>query len=115
MSVGGSAAGSDNLIVNGDFESGRPPWRLHSDGAHALDVSTGRARIGTTAGMELLAGSEAADATAAGVVSQMEAFAATIRGEPAELPGAAASARATEIAIAAGAAARSGDVISVAP
>jgi len=89
---------------------------LGSEGAILIDLlPTGRARIGTTSGMEVLAGSETNDATAAGVIGQMEAFAAAIRGDAQELPGAAASARATEIAIAATVAAAGGDLISVAP
>ena len=89
---------------------------LGSDGAILIDLlPTGRARIGAASGMEILAGSETDDATAAGVIGQMEAFAAAVRGAGPELPDAAASARATEIAIAATVAAAGGDVISVAP
>jgi hypothetical protein len=48
--------------------------------------------------MSALPGSEAADATAAGVVAQMAAFAAAVRGRTVDLPGARASARATAVA-----------------
>ena len=69
-----------------------------SDGALFVDfLPTARARLATAAGIEVLAGSETDDATAAGVVAQAAAFAATVGGERVDLPGALESARATEI------------------
>jgi predicted dehydrogenase len=116
LQLEGGALATVDLSRNSRYGDDVRTEILGSEGAILIDLlPTGRARIGTTPGMETLAGSETADATAAGVIGQMEAFAAAIRGEPGELPGAANSARATEIAIAATAAARSGDVISVAP
>ena len=74
---------------------------LGSNGVILIELLlAGQARIGTAGGMELLEGSQAHDAVTAGLISQMDAFAAAIRGEPVEIPGAEASARATEIAIA---------------
>ena len=53
------------------------------------------------------------DATAAGVVGQVEAFAAAIRGEGREVPGAIESARATAIGHAVREAARTGEAVTV--
>ena len=87
---------------------------LGSLGAVFIEIlPTGRARIGTADGVALMAGSEAADATAAGVVNQMQAFAAAVRGAVIDVPGAAASARATEVAHAVQRAVATGNAVEV--
>ena len=76
-------------------------------------LPSGRAEIGTAEGVKLMAGSEAADATAAGVVNQTKAFAATVRGAAVDVPGATASARATSVALAVQHAAATGEAVEV--
>jgi len=59
-----------------------------------------RALLATAGGIEVLSGSEADDATAAGVVAQATAFGAAVRGAEVDFPGALESARATEVGLA---------------
>ena len=74
---------------------------LGSEGALFVDLlPTGRTRLATAQGIEVLDGSETEDATGAGVVGQAEAFAEAVRGGEREIPGAHESARATEVGIA---------------
>jgi myo-inositol 2-dehydrogenase / D-chiro-inositol 1-dehydrogenase len=82
---------------------------LGSAGALFVDLlPTGRTRLGTDAGVELIAGSTAEDATAAGVVAQAAAFASRVRGEETGGPDALASVRATQVGQAVTEAARTG-------
>lgn len=88
---------------------------LGSLGAAFIDIlPSGQTRVATADGVHVMKGSEVPDATVAGVVNQMDAFAAAIRGATLELPGAAASARATRVALAVRDAAASGRAVSVA-
>jgi scyllo-inositol 2-dehydrogenase (NAD+) len=71
---------------------------LGSEGAIFIDLlPTGRARLATRMGIEIVGGSEVADATAAGLAAQALAFAAVVRGESRDVPGASASDRAVLI------------------
>lgn len=89
---------------------------LGSEGALFVDfLPTAQARLATAAGIEVLTGSETADATAAGVIGQAAAFATAVGGEPVDVPGALESARATEIGRAVIRSAESGRPEAVAP
>jgi predicted dehydrogenase len=89
---------------------------LGSEGALFVDLlPAGRTRIGTAAGIEAVEGSATDDATAAGVVGQALAFAAAVRGDSVEVPGAAASATATAVGHAVIEAARTGLPIQLSP
>jgi myo-inositol 2-dehydrogenase / D-chiro-inositol 1-dehydrogenase len=71
---------------------------LGSDGAIFVDMlPAGRTRLATRAGVEVVGGSEVADATAAGLAAQAQALVAAIRGERDDIPGAAASSRAVQV------------------
>lgn len=88
---------------------------LGSDGAVFVDIlPTGRTRLADADGVRVVEGSETDDATAAGVAAQARAFAAAVRGETVDYPGAAASnaalliARSVEVAASGGNAVRVG-------
>ena len=71
---------------------------LGEDGAIFVDLlPTGRTRWATAAGLAVVAGSECNDAFAAGVAAQAVSFAAAVRGEELDRPGAAASGRAVAL------------------
>ena len=71
---------------------------LGSKGALLIDVlPTGRTRIATAAGVQVLKDSKTGDATAAGIAGQARAFAARVRGKTVDVPMAAASTRAVAI------------------
>lgn len=68
---------------------------LGEDGAIFVDLlPSARTRLASGAGIEIAVGSETADAVAAGIRAQAQAFAAAIDGEAVDVPGAAASSRA---------------------
>ena len=71
---------------------------LGSEGAIFVDLlPIGRTRLATRAGVEVVSGSEVADATAAGLAAQALALEAAISGEREDVPGAAASSRAVQV------------------
>jgi len=71
---------------------------LGSDGALFVEIlPVGRARLATAKGVEVVGGSQVRDAVAAGITGQVRAFAAAIRGENLDLPGAKASDRSVAI------------------
>jgi predicted dehydrogenase len=128
----GAAGDVDNLVAVLDLEGGGVATVdlsrnarygddvrteiLGSDGALFVDLlPTGATRLGTHAGVTAVEGSQADDATAAGVAAQALAFAAAVRGEPIEVPGAAASAAATAVGHAVIEAARSGRPVELTP
>jgi predicted dehydrogenase len=89
---------------------------LGSDGAIFIELLPhGRTRLATSAGMEVVAGSEVIDATAAGVISQALAFAAAVRGDAGAVPGAAESNRAVVIGRAVQRSAEEGREVGVFP
>lgn len=89
---------------------------LGTDGAIFVDLlPTGRTRLATRSGVRVIAGSESADAVAAGVASQAEAFAAAVRFGRHGAPGAAASARALAVGRAVQASAATGVPVAVDP
>ena len=88
---------------------------LGSDGAIFVDLlPTGRTRLATKDGVVEVSGSQALDATAAGIENQLDAFVQAIRvGGAANVPSGYDSARSTNIGHAAIRAAKSGERVSV--
>lgn len=88
---------------------------LGSHGALFVDaLPIGRTRLATADGVREVAAAAVADVMAAGVVGQARAFAAAVRGDGADVPGATASAEATRIGVAVIEAARTGRAVAVA-
>ena len=116
LQLTGGAVATVDLSRNARYGDDVRTEVLGSRGAVFIEIlPTGRARLGPADGVALMAGSEVDDATAAGVVNQMKAFAAAVRGADIELPGAMASARATLVAHAVQRAAATGDTVEVPP
>jgi predicted dehydrogenase len=87
---------------------------LGANGALLIDaLPRGCTRLGTAAGLREVAGSGVDDVMASGVVGQMLAFAAAVRGADIDLPGARASARATRVGAAVTAAVHAGRPIDI--
>lgn len=71
---------------------------LGSQGALLIDViPTGRTRLATASGVQILEDSKTRDAAGAGIANQARAFAARVRGEDVDVPSATASTRAVAI------------------
>jgi predicted dehydrogenase len=114
LELTGGALATVDLSRNARYGDDVRTEILGSRGAVFIEIlPTGRAQIGTADGMDLMAGSEAGDATAAGVVNQTKAFAASVRGAAVDVPGAAASARATAVALAVQRATATGQAVEV--
>lgn len=112
----GGAVATVDLSRNSRYGDDVRTEILGSDGAIFIEtLPQGRARIATAERDETLAGSEADDATVAGVTGQADEFAAAVRGAIGERPGAEESARATEIGLAVRHAAETGTTVRVAP
>ncbi|MGQ0849101.1 MAG: Gfo/Idh/MocA family oxidoreductase [Actinomycetota bacterium] len=98
--TGGAAAAVD-LSRNGRYGDDVRTEILGSEGAIFIDsLPTGRARLATRDGIEVVAGSEVEDVTVAGIAGQALAFASAVGGGPTEIPGAEASNRAVSIGLA---------------
>ena len=116
LELSGGAVATVDLSRNARYADDVRTEILGSQGALLVDLLPhGRTRIGTADGMSTLPGSDVDDATAAGVVAQMAAFAAAIRGHTVDLPGAMASARATAVAHAVRRAADTGAAVVLPP
>jgi predicted dehydrogenase len=116
LELSGGAVATVDLSRNARYADDVRTEILGSQGALLVDLlPNGRTRIGTADGMSTLPGSDVEDATAAGVVAQMTAFAAAIRGHAVDLPGAMASARATTVAHAVRRAAETGAAVVLPP
>ncbi|HEY5876754.1 MAG TPA: Gfo/Idh/MocA family oxidoreductase [Ilumatobacteraceae bacterium] len=116
LELSGGAVATVDLSRNARYGDDVRTEVLGSQGALLVDLlPTGRTRIGTADGMTTLPRSDVADATAAGVVAQMAAFAAAVRGQVVDLPGATASARATAVAHAVRRAAETGAAVDLPP
>lgn len=114
LEMTGDVVATVDLSRNARYDDDVRTEILGAEGAVLIDLlPTGRARIGDGSGMHELAGSQAADATKAGVIGQAEAFAHAIRNGGSDLPNAADSARATQIGLAVQEAARTGEAVSV--
>lgn len=89
---------------------------LGSEGALFVDLlPTGRTRLATATGVEVVEGSDSDDATADGVTAQADGFARRIRGDAVAVPGANDSARATAVGLAVRSAAASGRAVPIEP
>jgi predicted dehydrogenase len=98
LELDGGAVATVDLSRNARFGDDVRTEVLGSDGALLVEsLPRGRTRVGTGSGLHDVAGSEADDATAAGLVEQARAFAAAARDPSVDVPGAAASGRATRI------------------
>lgn len=85
---------------------------LGEEGAIFVDLlPSGRTRLATSRGIEIVPDSETSDATAAGVAGQAVAFSQSVRGAEVGVPGARASTRALLVARAVQLAAQSGQTI----
>lgn len=87
---------------------------LGENGAVFIDLMpTGRARLATANGIEVIAGSETDDAFAEGIRGQALAFAAAVRGELVEIPSASASTLAVAVGRAIQESAASGEPVAL--
>jgi predicted dehydrogenase len=116
LDLAGGAVAIVDLSRNARYGDDVRTEILGTDGAIFVDLlPTGRTRLATGDGIAVVPGSEAADAVAAGVVGQAEAFAARIRGRFGDVPGAAASTRAVQIGRAVQESAATGAPIPIGP
>jgi myo-inositol 2-dehydrogenase / D-chiro-inositol 1-dehydrogenase len=115
LELDGGGVATVDLSRNARFGDDVRTEVLGSSGALLIDsLPVGRARIGTSGGLEILAESEVDDVMADGVAGQARAFAAAARGCTGDVPTAEASSRATRIGQAVIDAARSGRPVEIA-
>jgi myo-inositol 2-dehydrogenase / D-chiro-inositol 1-dehydrogenase len=115
LELDGGGVATVDLSRNARFGDDVRTEVLGSSGALLIDsLPVGRARIGTSGGLEVLAQSEVEDVMADGVAGQARAFAAAARGCTGDVPTAEASSRATRIGQAVIDAARSGRPVEIA-
>jgi len=115
LELTGGALATVDLSRNARYGDDVRTEILGSDGAVFVDIlPTGRTRLADANGVRVVAGSEVADATAAGVANQARVFAAAVGGAAADYPSAAASTAAVRVARAVEAAAASGDAVPIA-
>ena len=113
MDLGGTTATVD-LSRNARFGDDVRTEILGSEGAIFIEtLPSGLTRLATSAGIEIVPGSETDDAMADGVVAQAEAFAAVIRGKNLAVPGAGASDRAVAVGLAVQRSAATGTTVAV--
>ena len=95
LDLSGGAVATVDLTRNCRYGDDVRTEILGEDGAIFIDLlPVGSTRLATAAGVEVVAGSETDDAFGAGIDAQAGVFAASVRGESIDLPGAAASTRA---------------------
>jgi myo-inositol 2-dehydrogenase/D-chiro-inositol 1-dehydrogenase len=115
LELDGGGVATVDLSRNARFGDDVRTEVLGSSGALLIDsLPVGRARIGTSGGLEVLAQSEVDDVMADGVAGQARAFAAAARGRTGDVPTADSSSRATRIGLAVIEAARSGRPVEIA-
>ncbi len=115
LELDGGGVATVDLSRNARFGDDVRTEVLGSAGALLIDsLPVGRARIGTSSGLQVLAESEVDDVMADGVAGQARAFAAAVRGATGEVPTAEASNRATRVGQAVIDAARSGRAVQIA-
>jgi myo-inositol 2-dehydrogenase/D-chiro-inositol 1-dehydrogenase len=115
LELDGGGVATVDLSRNARFGDDVRTEVLGSAGALLIDsLPVGRARIGTSGGLEVLAQSEVDDVMADGVAGQARAFAAAARGRTGDVPTADSSSRATRIGLAVIEAARSGRPVEIA-
>jgi len=116
LDLAGGAVAIVDLSRNARYGDDVRTEILGAEGAVFVDLlPTGRTRLAIGDGIAVVPGSEAADAVAAGVVGQAEAFAARVRGRFGDVPGAAASTRALQIGRAVQESAATGAPIPIGP
>jgi predicted dehydrogenase len=98
LELDGGGVATVDLSRNARFGDDVRSEVLGSAGALLIEtLPSGRARIGTAAGMQVLPESEVDDVMRDGVAGQARAFAAAIRGAAGDVPTADASSRATRV------------------
>lgn len=111
LDLEGGAAATVDLSRNCRYGDDVRTEILGAEGAVFVDLlPTSRTRLATSAGVEVVGGSEVDDAFTAGVLAQAEAFARAVRGKDVEFPGSVASSRAVAIGLAVRRAATEGPV-----
>jgi predicted dehydrogenase len=116
LDLAGGAVAIVDLSRNARYGDDVRTEILGAEGAVFVDLfPTARTRLATGDGIAVVPGSEAADAVAAGIVGQAEAFAARIRGRFGDVPGAAVSTRALQIGRAVQESAATGAPIPIGP
>ena len=101
LDLEGGAAATVDLSRNCRYGDDVRTEILGAEGALFIDLlPTSRTRLATSAGVEVVAGSEVEDAFTTGILRQAEAFARAVGGEAVEYPGAVASSRAVAIGLA---------------
>ncbi len=111
LEMGDGVVATVDLSRNCRYEDDVRTEILGEQGAIFVDLlPTGRTRLATADGVEVVAGSETEDAFGAGIRTQAEAFARAVAGEDVDIPLAAASTRAVATGRAIQHAAESGPV-----
>lgn len=114
LDLAGGAASFVDLTRNARYGDDIRTEILGSEGALFVELlPVGRTRLAIAKGVEVVRGSEVEDAMTAGITAQAQAFAAAIRGQPLDLPGADASDRSLAIGRAVQESASSGQGVSV--
>jgi len=115
LDLAGGAVATVDLSRNCRYGDDVRTELLGENGAVFIDLlPTGRARLATRNGIEVIAGSETDDAFADGIRGQALAFAAAVRGELVEIPGASASTLAVSVGRAIQESAVSGERVALA-
>ena len=98
LGLSGGAVATVDLTRNCRYADDVRTEILGEQGAIFVDLlPAGRTRLATSSGVEVVSGSETADAFADGIVGQAEAFAVAVRGGVVDVPGAAASTQAVRL------------------
>ncbi len=111
LEMGEGVVATIDLSRNCRYEDDVRTEILGDQGAIFIDLlPTGRTRLATASGVEIVAGSETEDAFGVGILRQAEAFARAVGGDPVDIPGASASTRAVATGLAIQRAAGAGPV-----
>jgi predicted dehydrogenase len=114
LELDGGGVATVDLSRNARFGDDVRSEVLGSAGALLIEtLPSGRARIGTAAGMRVLPDSEVDDVMRDGVAGQARAFAAAVRGAKDAIPTSVASSRATRVGQAVIEAARTGEAVEI--
>ncbi len=111
LEMGGGVVATVDLSRNCRYADDVRTEILGENGAIFVDLlPTGRTRLATASGVEVVDGSETDDAFGVGILRQAEAFARAVAGEPVDIPDAGASTRAVATGLAIQQAANTGPV-----
>jgi predicted dehydrogenase len=114
LELDGGGVATVDLSRNARFGDDVRSEVLGSAGALLIEsLPSGRTRIGTAAGMQVLPESEVDDVMRDGVAGQARAFADAVRGANGDVPTAEASSRATRVGQAVIEAARTGAAVEI--